>query len=85
VRLSGEDLRLLEISLSPRAFLFLKHIMSHNVNKLVVKGEHLSELLPSLLDRSVDVQFVLNEISIHTCEILGRLGKHISVLLEELD
>jgi hypothetical protein len=39
----------------------------------------------SRLDRRVDVQLMLDEASIDACEILGGLGKHIFVLLEELD
>jgi hypothetical protein len=46
---------------------------------------HLSELLPSWLHSSIDVQFVLDKIAIHICQIFGGLGKHIPILLEKLD
>jgi hypothetical protein len=45
---------------------------------------HLSELLPSRLDCSIDIQFVLDEIAMHTRVIFSGPGKHISILLEEL-
>jgi hypothetical protein len=46
---------------------------------------HLSEFLHSRLDGCIDVQLVLDKVAVHVCQIFGGLGKHIFILMEELD